>query len=145
MIKKLLHNKKRITYVFLFVLGLVLIRFFEGRLFYDPFLTFFKTDFQNKSIPDYNFFKLFANLTLRFFLNSIFSLGLIYVLFQNKQILKLSIGLYLLFYVVLITLFFLEISFFNDFLLLFYTRRFLIQPILLILFIPAFYYQKKNQ
>lgn len=145
MVEKLLRNKTRVVFTLLLVFVLALIRFFESKLFYDPFLSFFKSEFQNKSLPEYNSFKLYLNLSFRYFLNSIISLGIIYVLFQSKPILKLSLWLYLLFFVILIVLLFVEINFFKDYLLLFYTRRFLIQPLFLILFIPAFYYQKLTE
>lgn len=145
MVERLLRNKKRIVFVLLLILALVLIRFFEARLFYDPFLLFFKSEFQNKSLPEYNSFKLYLNLSFRYFLNTIISLGIIHIVFQDRAVLKLSYWLYLLFFAVLMILFFIEINFYKDYLLLFYTRRFLIQPLFLILFIPAFYYQKVNQ
>ncbi len=145
MLENLLRNKTRAVFTLLLVFALALIRFFESKLFYDPFLLFFKSEFQNKPLPEYNSFKLYLNLSFRYFLNSIISLGIIYVLFQSKPILKLSLWLYLLFFVILIVLLFVEINFFKDYLLLFYTRRFLIQPLFLILFIPAFYYQKLTE
>lgn len=145
MVERLLQNKKRIVFILMLLFALVSIRFFETKLFYDPFLSFFKSDFQNKPLPEYDSFKLYLNLFFRYFLNSIISLGIIYILFRSKSILKLSFWLYLLFFIILIVLFFIETTFFKDYLLLFYTRRFLIQPLFLILFIPAFYYQKANQ
>ncbi len=145
MLKKMLKNKAQIAFLVLLVGILACIRFFESTLFYDPFLSFFKSEFQNKALPEYNSFRLYLNISLRYFLNTIISLGIIHVIFQDKAILKLSYWLYLLFFVVLMILFFIEINFFKDYLLLFYTRRFLIQPLFLILFIPAFYYQKVNQ
>ncbi|MCB0745419.1 MAG: exosortase F system-associated protein [Ignavibacteriae bacterium] len=145
MVKQLLKDKKRILLLIILIFALVLIRFFEGKLFYDPFLEFFKTDFQNKDLPEFNTFKLFLNLFLRFTLNSAISVGIISVLFKDKSILKFSIWLFVTFFFVLILFFAVELYFIKDYLLLFYTRRFLIQPILLILFIPAFYYQKLNR
>jgi exosortase F-associated protein len=52
---------------------------------------------------------------------------------------------YLLFFIILISLFFIVLFFFGETnkMTLFYIRRFLIQPIFLLLFLPAFYYQKK--
>jgi exosortase F-associated protein len=47
-------------------------------------------------------------------------------------------------FVILITAFFCILYFFKnqENLLLFYVRRFLIQPLFLIVFVPAFYFQK---
>jgi len=145
MLKKMLKNKTQIAFLILLVGMLACIRFFESTLFYDPFLSFFKTDFQNKSLPDYNSTQLFVNIFFRYSLNSIISLVILYVLFKDKNILKLSIGLYVVFLVVLLVLFAIELNLSTDYTLLFYTRRFLIQPMFLILLIPAFYYQKINK
>jgi len=53
--------------------------------------------------------------------------------------------LYVFFFLILIGLFFSMLYFYEEHnnLILFYVRRFLIQPIFVILFIPAFYYQKQ--
>ncbi len=145
MLNEILKNKYQLAIIGILVILLVCIRLFETKIFYDPFLDFFKTDFQNKELPDYESFKLFFNLLLRYFLNTAISIGILHVLFKDKNITKLSLVLFIFIFIVLITLFVIELNFVNDYLILFYTRRFLIQPIFLILFIPAFYYQKLNR
>ncbi len=145
MLNEILKNKYQLAIIGILVMLLVCIRLFETKIFYDPFLDFFKTDFQNKELPDYESFKLFFNLLLRYFLNTAISIGILHVLFKDKNITKLSLVLFIFIFIVLITLFVIELNFVNDYLILFYTRRFLIQPIFLILFIPAFYYQKLNR
>ena len=145
MLNEILKDKYKLAIVGILVLLLVCIRLFEAKIFYDPFLDFFKTDFQNKELPNYDIFKLLLNLFLRYFLNTAISIGMLYILFKDKNITKLSLLLFVFLFIVLIILFFIELKFVNDYLLLFYTRRFLIQPIFLILFIPAFYYQKLNR
>ena len=127
--------------ILLLLILLVAVRLFQENLFYDPLLPFFKTE--NKVLPDYNSFKLFAGLAFRYFLNSIFSLAIIYLAFKDRGIVRLAAILYGLFFVVFITAFFIIINTDDvNLLLLFYIRRFLIQPLFLILFLPAFYYQK---
>lgn len=145
MLNEILKNKYQFAIIGILVILLVCIRLFETKIFYDPFLDFFKTDFQNKELPDYESFKLYFNLLLRYFLNTAISIGILHVLFKDKNITKLSLVLFIFIFIVLITLFVIELNFVNDYLILFYTRRFLIQPIFLILFIPAFYYQKLNR
>jgi exosortase F-associated protein len=144
MLRKLLQNKKRLFLIVFALLGLILVRAFENELFYDPFLTFFKSDYQNKSLPDYDSFLLFGNLLLRYFLNTFLSLIIIRFLFNDKKLMIFSSYLFLLFFIVLILVFFglLHFSEKLDYLMLFYIRRFLIQPLFLVLFIPAFYYQQ---
>lgn len=144
MLRKLLQNKKRFFLIGFALLGLILVRAFEDELFYDPFLTFFKSDYQNKSLPVYNSFLLFGNLLLRYFLNTFLSLVIIRFLFSDKKLMIFSSYLFLLFFIILIFVFFglLHFSEEPDYLILFYIRRFLIQPLFLVLFIPAFYYQQ---
>jgi exosortase F-associated protein len=144
MLKKVLNNKVSILLLILFALGLVLVRAFENQLFYDPFLQFFKYDYQNKPLPAFDKSKLAVGLLFRYVLNMFFSLGIIYLLFKKRQLLKFSTMLFILLFIVLMILFFGTLHFFEqpDYLVLFYVRRFLIQPLFLVLFIPAFYYQQ---
>jgi exosortase F-associated protein len=127
-----------------FIAILVLIRIYESNLFYDPFLEFFNDATQNKTIPKYDGFKLFFGLLFRYLINSICTVFIIYLLFKETTLVKLASFLLLAFFVILTILFFflLEFSANSDVLILFYVRRFLIQPLFLILFVPAFYYQK---
>ena len=129
------------------VIALLLIRMFEKELFYDPFLDFFHGDTQNKIIPEFNTIKLFLGLLYRYFMNSMFTVLIVYFLFKDISIVKLTSFLLSLFFVVLIVIFFslLHFSQSSDYLFVFYVRRFLIQPLFLILFVPAFYYQRKVQ
>nr|WP_289666168.1 exosortase F system-associated protein [Flavobacterium panacagri] len=123
-------------------MGFALIRNFETQLFYDPFLNYFKDDFTDLPFPKYDVLKLFFGLFFRYFLNSLLSLILIYVLFQDRDIFQFSLFVYVFFLVLLLTAFFIILGFFPDAgWLLFYVRRFIIQPILVLLFIPGFYYQ----
>lgn len=124
---------------------LVLIRAFENELFYDPFLNFFKNDYLQAKIPEYNAWLLFVNHVFRYALNMIVSLAIIYVAFQNRHVLKLCIGLYIVAFVILIALYFylLQHNLAEDYLLTFYVRRFLIQPLFVLILLPAFYYQRK--
>lgn len=145
MLKNLLNNKTNLFFVFLLVASLVAIRAFEDNIFYDPFLDYFKLNYANLPLPNYNPIKLFVSLGFRFYLNSIVSLGLIYVLFKDSKIIKFSAFLYVfLGSVLLISFFFMiKVGGMENKMSLFYIRRFIIQPIFLIVFIPAFYYQKK--
>jgi len=145
MLNKLLENKFKIFGAILIVLGLALVRSFELKLFYDPFLNYFQNDFNNLPYPQVEIWKLFFGLLFRYFLNSALSLILIYILFKNRDMLKFSAVLYILFLIVLLGLFFTILEFFpKASWLLFYVRRFIIQPILVLLFIPGFYYQLQN-
>jgi len=147
MLSALLRNKVTIVVVVLLVGLLAAIRFFEQSLFYDPFLNFFKGEFQNENLPDYDAIQLFLGLFLRYLLNTSLSLAIIYAVFRELPLLKFAALLYGILFVLLITAFFMLLHFSDhpDYMLLFYLRRFLIQPLFLVLFLPAFYYQKKNK
>jgi exosortase F-associated protein len=145
MLKKILNNKTDIV-IGLFLIGLLIaIRAFENNLFYDPFLTYFKLNYTNLALPIVNPVKLFLSLGFRYYLNSMISLGMLFLLFKDIKIIKFSVFLYVLFGTVLMISFFFMLYQMNEpnKMYLFYIRRFLIQPIFLILFVPAFYYQKK--
>ncbi len=134
---------KYIALVLLFG-ALVLIRIFENDLFYDPYLTFFKNDYLYIDSPRREVFKLVGFTTLRYVLNTLISLGIIYVIFKDWSIIKFSIVIYALAYIILILLYlyFVIHPKQDDHYLFFNMRRFLIQPIFLLLLLPAFYYHK---
>jgi len=129
------------------IFALILVRAFESKLFYDPFLEFFHGEIQNKPLPEFDNFKLFLGLFVRYLINSVITVLIIYFLFKETAILKLTSFLLVVFFIILITVLFLILNFLSepDYLFVFYIRRFLIQPLFLILFVPAFYYQKKIQ
>ena len=140
-----MRRKLKIFGILIFVSLLVLIRGFEEQLFYDPLLQFFKIDYKTMHLPDMDLVKLYLGVTLRYFLNTIFSLAILWLAFWNKEIIKISIYLY----IILFVLFFVAFGFIvadsgegGDHLLLFYIRRFLIHPLFLLILIPAFYFQK---
>jgi exosortase F-associated protein len=144
-------RKKKLKFLHFLLLGaclfvLVFIRFFEETLFYDPFISYFKNDYLNLPFPDFNGIGLFFSLMFRYFLNSALSLVIIYLLFKDVSLVQFASLLYILLYLLLILMFFGTLLLFdeNSNLLLFYVRRFLVQPLFLVLFVPAFYFQKKQ-
>ena len=146
MLQKILNNKLRFVQFLFLVVLLVLVRAFENQLFYDPFLEFFKKDFTMLRFPSFNSAQLFLGLFFRYTLNTSISLGIIYVLFKDVTMVKFVFVLYCFFFLILIVAFFCVINLDRESnnLLLFYVRRFLIQPIFVLLFIPGFYYQKQK-
>lgn len=145
MLQLLLKNKSTVLWS-LFLIGLLVgIRLFEDQLFYDPFLAYFKSEFTHTKLPQFNVFKLFFSLGMRFYLNTVISLFLLYVIFKDTKIVKFSILLYMILGSILLISFLFVLNFFGEEnkMALFYLRRFLIQPIFILLFIPAFYYQKQ--
>jgi len=128
------------------VLGLIAVRRWETTLFYDPFLAYFKGDFYKGSFPSYELWKLIGSLFFRYVLNSAISLLIIWFLFQNKRYIKFSIILFAAFFFVLLPmyLYFIHLEFKIGENIGFYVRRFLIQPYLLLILIPAYFYHEQK-
>lgn len=145
MLQKLFDNKIKI-FQLVFLIGVfALIRIFENQLFYDPFLNYFKSE--NFSIyPEFDSLKLYFSLFLRYFINSIISLAILYVIFKDILLVKFSAYLFFIFFIILIISFWIVLNYFDESqkMILFYIRRFIIQPIFILLFIPGFYFQKQS-
>ena len=122
---------------------LVLVRQYEYRFFYDPFMYFFEQNYQSGNsltIPN----KLFANVFFRFLVNTAISLVILWVAFRNKGIIKFAGLIYAAFFVVLFPLFVYLMQNVepDDYLAAFYVRRFLAHPVLILILLPAFFYYK---
>lgn len=146
MLLKLLQNKKSALYIVLLLVLFVAIRAFESVLFYDPLLIYYKLDFQNCAFPAVDNLKLILNLAFRYFLNAVLSVLLLWVLFKDKSLVRFTSVLFIILLLFLLLLFLsvLYLDANNSKMLLFYIRRFIIQPIFILIFIPAFWYQKNN-
>lgn len=140
------NHKKELFTVSGMVILFALIRSYQKILFYDPFLVYFEHDYLYKAFPEYNAIVLYVNLIYRYCLNSIISVVIIYVIFKNISFLKLAALIYLVALIVLLLLFGLAVNYttYDNYQYLFYVRRFLIQPLLVMLLVPAFYFQKKH-
>lgn len=143
---KNIDNKKWLNYLIAFALvfGLILVRMYENQLFYDPFLAYFKGDYFNAEFPDYSLRKVSIHIIFRYSLNALISLGIIWFLFKDKQKLKFSAFVLLSFLIVLLPLYLYMIK--TEFSIGqnigFYIRRFLIQPMLVLMLVPAFFYHQ---
>jgi len=124
---------------------LIGVRFNEKDLFYDPFLAYFKSN--KKTFPDVDFAKLIFSHLFRYFLNMTFSLGIIYFWFKNSTYLKYSLMIFCILFLILFPIYLYQIN--VNFSLgenpVFTIRRFLIQPVLLFVLIPSFYYIRFSQ
>ena len=131
--------------IIVFASLLVLIRFFEDTLFYDPLLEFFKMDYKTLPLPKMDIYPLLTSVVFRFLMNTILSLVILWFVFRDKEIIKFSVILYSFLFILLFTAF-IFIVFTSEgtgsHMVLFYVRRFLMQPLFLLLLLPAFYFQK---
>lgn len=135
---------KIITIGFL-VLLLVLVRAFGDQYLYDPFTSYFQLDYLYKNIPKYDTLFMFFSLFVRYFINGIISLAIIYVAFHNKRLVIFSVKFYVLAFIVLSIIYYLLLrsGMGNGYLFTFYVRRFIIHPMFILILLPAFYYHQR--
>lgn len=128
-------------------LGLIGIRVLEDIVFYDPFLMFFKSADHSAVVPDFHWGKLVISYLFRFGLNTLFALMIIHFLFLKKEWTKQAFVLIILIFAIVfpIYLFCIKDRFEFGYLFSFYIRRFVIQPLTLLLIVPIFYYRKKME
>lgn len=141
-----MKKRYKIIMISMLVILLAMVRYFENQLFYDPLLEFYEADYLNQSFPYFETGKLFFNVLLRYLINTVISLGILYVTFFDKNILEFSVYLFSIFFVICFTAFvflIFEIES-QNFLALFYVRRFLIHPIFVLILMPAFYYYRRK-
>ena len=131
--------------VFAGILGLVSVRFLEDKIFYDPFLEFFKADYKVAQVPDFIWGKLMLSHFFRFALNLVFSAIVVHFMFLNKkwtiQAVVLMVVAFVFFFPIYLWCLYSKMEI--GYLFTFSVRRFVIQPIILLLIIPIFYYRKK--
>lgn len=137
----------RAILVVLLLFALIMVRKYETVLFYDPLLSFFHGDFQHTAFPEINLSKHLLSISSRYLLNAVITLAIVYVIFTDVKILKFS-GLVLLvffFPFILLYFYFIQVSFEEAFTAGFYVRRFLLQPIMLLILVPAIWFYKKQK
>ncbi|UFH30818.1 exosortase F system-associated protein [Chryseobacterium sp. C-71] len=127
------------------VCGLFGVRILEDRIFYDPFLDYFHIANKNIPLPEFEWLKLIFSHVFRFILNLFFSCLIIHFLFKNKH---WTIQGALLISIIFVITFPIYIYCIHDkfqigYLFSFYMRRFVIQPLILLLIVPLFYYRKQ--
>lgn len=131
----------------LIIIGLVgvlaLIRLYEYRFFYDPFMYFFEKQYVAGEGIDYPAY-MFWNVFWRFLLNTMISLLILYVAFRKRSIIRFSVFIYAGFFIVLFPLFVYLMHHVQPqgYLAAFYVRRFLAHPVLILILLPAFYYYR---
>lgn len=127
------------------IFGLISVRMLEDKIFYDPFLDYFHTANKHAQFPDFEWIKLILNYLFRFLLNLIFSGIIVHFIFNNKKWTVQAVILMLIVFAITfpIYLYCISTKFEIGYLFSFYMRRFVIQPLILLLIIPLFYYRKK--
>lgn len=131
--------------VVLGIAGLISVRILEDQIFYDPFLKYFHEADKQTGYPEFRWGRLILSHLLRFLLNLLFSCIIIHFIFKNKNWTLQGAALICIVFAITfpIYLYCVFTKFEIGFLFSFYMRRFVIQPLILLLIIPLFYYRKQ--
>ena len=136
----------RIGLIVLLFGALVALRMYAADWFYDPLDTFFKGQYQGQALPTLALGKLLGVMALRFWITGAITIAIIQLWFVNASKTRLTFWILLAAFLLLFISFWVLIALKQPPLEgLFYIRRFLIQPLLLILLIPAFYYENNTK
>lgn len=122
----------------------VVVRGVIAPYFYDPLNEYFKNDYLFGGVPNIKFSTFFLHLFFRYFLNTIISLGILFLFFDDKKTMVFAVKFYSISFVVLAVFLavLLKFNISEGYMLIFYVRRFLIHPLFVFILLPAFYYEK---
>lgn len=139
-----MNRPLKIALIVILLVLLFLIRAYEMDLFYDPLIVYFQNDYLYKTMPEINTWHLVVDMLFRYTLNSLITIAIIYLIFRKKKYVKFTGSFLMIAFMLLIFVFVLQLrdEFRSGYLFPFYVRRFIIQPLFLLLLLPAFYYQK---
>lgn len=134
-------------FVIIGVAGLIGVRVLEDRLFYDPFLDYFHLANKKAALPAFDWPPLILSHLFRFGLNFLFTLLIVHFIFKKKEWTFQAAVLLLLVFLITLPLYMYCVynKFQIGYLFSFYIRRFVIQPLVVLLIIPMFYYRKQQE
>ncbi|APD07874.1 hypothetical protein UJ101_02374 [Flavobacteriaceae bacterium UJ101] len=135
----------RYSLVAILIMILVLIRLNQESLFYDPLLHYFKSNYDKTNFLEIDVAKHLFSVSIRYWINTFLSVGIIYLLFEKKKYIKISGIVFLVGWLIFLPLYylFIDTQFEYSLMIGFYVRRFLIQPIIGIILILALFYLEK--
>ncbi len=128
------------------MLGLAIVYVFQEQLFYNPFSDYLYNP--NKPyIPEYNTLLFCLSKAFRYILNDGFALLVIWGLFNNPRYIRFAVIVFFFGFLVLLPIYlFLAVNFFIETQsFLNHLHRLVLNPVLMMLLIPAFYYQNSLQ
>ncbi len=131
----------KIVFSLMIIVSLVAVRLFEKEWFPEAFQDFFGSGrYLTEDLPAVGFSDFFS-IMLRYAVNSVFSVVLLYLWFPDRYLIRLVIKFYIYAGLALMVLLLLAVRFYHPgaYAFLFYVRRFLIQPMFLFIFLPVFY------
>lgn len=135
-----MHNK----WIVLFgAVGLILVYVFQLQLFYDPFQA---VDADQHTLDDVeiNTFLYVGSKVLRYIVNDGFALLMLWGLFGNKRYMRFAVLVFLFGFLVLLPLYLILTLhyYYSAYAFLNHLHRLVLNPVLMMLLIPAFYYQQ---
>lgn len=135
----------RLGIIGLLFLALIGVRVGQHALFYDPLISFFHGEFKLQPLPDLSIHKYLVFIFLRYLINALISLAVLYLAFRSLAHLKFALFIYgVIGLASMIALsWFLVTNDPENHMPLFYVRRILIHPLLLVILLPAFYFQER--
>jgi exosortase F-associated protein len=142
-----LNKSISVVLIVISLLGLASVRLLENDLFYDPFIAYFKSNFQLQPLPDLDKGLYVISTVFRYFINLLFTVCMIWFLYKSKEFVKATLWVHLFSFIILLAVFFILLPLEDEWvkMTLFYIRRFLIHPILLFILVPGFYFISKKQ
>jgi len=128
------------------IVGLVTVYILQRVLFYDPFLDF-TYDHVNNNYPEFSTGKYIMSKLFRFVLNDGFAIAIIYGVFGPGKYVKFAAVIFLVGLVILLPIYLiLVLNFFHEtYSYLNHLHRLVLNPVLMMLLIPAFYAQKTKE
>ena len=134
---------KRIAAIAVGCLGLICVYLFQDQLFNDPFNNFIYDPVAD-NYPEFNAFQYVLLKILRFILNDGFAIMIIYGLFGPGKYVRFAAYIFLFgFFVPLPLYLILNLGFYeSSYSYLNHLHRIVLNPVLMMLLIPAFYAQK---
>lgn len=130
------------------VLGLVATRFVGQHYFYDPLTAFFHmADYKTHELPAIHSGRFAFFLSLRYALNMFWSVLMVYFWFGKKDLVRLTLQIMGAAYLVLLpqVVFLSSWATPDQYAWLFYARRLLIHPLLILILLPAYMYYVYEQ
>ena len=139
-------NRFRYGLVFLLLILLVGVRLYEHHFFDDGLITFFQHDYLTQPLPQASVWSVLGVDVMRYIVNTILSIAILISLFDHPDLSKFLSIVYAMVLVILTILFYYFFTHYTigNYLGLFYVRRFLIQPLLLFVLLPALYYSGRR-
>ena len=139
------YQKHIIAIILVFLL--MAIRFFEKSYFDDGLICFFQHDYLTEPLPKLSIIKIIWIDSIRFWLNTAISILILSLYFNQSGLLKFLLLVFTISYLASILVLYLSLNNYQagHYLVLFYNRRFLIQPLLLLLLVPALWYQEMHR